>query len=154
MGGTGGRLKREGICVYLQLIHVVVQQKLIQRHKAIILQIKKIFKCTLSGEMITLQIINFVNNFKEQNFQFVNFSLLCISFLFYFSAPYCALTSTFFRFHLLLQFLDMVAWNTDFQSYFLKYTHLILQNILLSIALAKSYKILLTIGSKSSEILL
>ena len=141
MGGTGRGLKREEICVYMQLIHVVVQQKLIQCHKAIILQIKIFLKCTFSGEMIILQMINFVNHFKEQNFQFVKFSLLCISFLFYFPAPYCALTSTFFRFHLLLQFLDMVPWITDFQSYFLKYRHLILQNILLSIALAKSYKI-------------
>ena len=37
----GGRLKREGKCVYLWLIHVVVWQKLAQHCKAIILQLKK-----------------------------------------------------------------------------------------------------------------
>ena len=37
----GGRLTREGIHVYLQLIHAVVQQKLTQHCKAIILQLKK-----------------------------------------------------------------------------------------------------------------
>ena len=39
--GVGGRLKRERIYVYLQLIHVV-QQKLTQHCKAIIPQFKKI----------------------------------------------------------------------------------------------------------------
>ena len=38
--GVGGRFKREGIYVYLQLIHFLVQQKLIQHCKAIILQLK------------------------------------------------------------------------------------------------------------------
>ena len=36
-GWVGGKLKREGIRVYLQLIHVIVQQKLTQHSKAIIL---------------------------------------------------------------------------------------------------------------------
>ena len=36
-----GRLKRKGIYVYLQLIHFILQQKLIQYFKAIILQLKK-----------------------------------------------------------------------------------------------------------------
>ena len=40
-GGVGGRSKREGIYVYLQLIHSVVQQKLTQRCKATIPQLKK-----------------------------------------------------------------------------------------------------------------
>ena len=40
-GGVGGRLQREGICVCIQLIHFVVQQKLTQHCKAIILQFKK-----------------------------------------------------------------------------------------------------------------
>ena len=40
--GVGGRLKKEEICVYIQLTHVVVQQKLTQCCKAIILQWKKI----------------------------------------------------------------------------------------------------------------
>ena len=44
MGGVvGGRLKRQGICVYLWLIHVVVQWKLTQHCGAIILQLKIIF---------------------------------------------------------------------------------------------------------------
>ena len=34
------RLKRDGIHIYLQLIHIVVQQKLTQHCKAIILQSK------------------------------------------------------------------------------------------------------------------
>ena len=36
-----GRLRREGIDTYLQLIHVVVQQKLAQHCKATVLQFKK-----------------------------------------------------------------------------------------------------------------
>ena len=40
-GGLGGRSKREGIYVYIQLIHFVVQQKLTQHCKANILQYKK-----------------------------------------------------------------------------------------------------------------
>ena len=39
--GWGGRLKREGTYVYIQQIYVVVQQKLTQHCKAIILQLKK-----------------------------------------------------------------------------------------------------------------
>ena len=38
--GGGGRLKREGICGYLTLIHIFVQQKLTQYCKGIILQMK------------------------------------------------------------------------------------------------------------------
>jgi len=38
--GVRGRLKGEGIYVYLHLIHIVVQQKVTQYCKAIILQIK------------------------------------------------------------------------------------------------------------------
>ena len=38
----GGRIKREGIYVYLYLIHIIVQQELTQQHgKAIILHLKK-----------------------------------------------------------------------------------------------------------------
>ena len=36
--GVGGRLKREGIYLYIQLVHAVVQQKLTQHYKAVILQ--------------------------------------------------------------------------------------------------------------------
>ena len=39
--GLGGRLKREGIYVYVSLIHAVVEQKPTQNCKAIILQLKK-----------------------------------------------------------------------------------------------------------------
>ena len=39
--GVGGRSEREGTCVYLKLIHLVVRQKLTQHCKAIILQLKK-----------------------------------------------------------------------------------------------------------------
>ena len=38
------RLQREGIYIYLWLIHVVVQQKLIKHCKAIILKLKINFK--------------------------------------------------------------------------------------------------------------
>ena len=37
----GGRFKKEGIYVYIELLHIVVQQKLIQHCKAIIFQFKK-----------------------------------------------------------------------------------------------------------------
>ena len=39
-GGVGGRLKGEGIYVYIQLIHIIVQQKPTQNCKAITLQLK------------------------------------------------------------------------------------------------------------------
>ena len=39
--GMGGRLDREGIYVYIWLIHYVVQQKLTQHCKIIIVQFKK-----------------------------------------------------------------------------------------------------------------
>ena len=39
-GRVEGRFKRKGIYVYIQLIHVAVQQKLTQHCKAIILQLK------------------------------------------------------------------------------------------------------------------
>ena len=39
--GSGRRLEREGIYVYIQLIHIVVKQKLTQHCKAIILQFLK-----------------------------------------------------------------------------------------------------------------
>ena len=40
-GWVGGRFKREGIYVYILLIHFVVQQKPTQHCKAIMLQLKK-----------------------------------------------------------------------------------------------------------------
>ena len=39
---VGGRLKREGICVYTWLIHADSQQKVTEHYKEIILQLKKI----------------------------------------------------------------------------------------------------------------
>ena len=47
-GKVGGRLKTEGLHVYLWLIHIVVPQKLTQHSKKIILQLKTIFKWVLS----------------------------------------------------------------------------------------------------------
>ena len=46
--GVGGRLKREGIYVYLQLILIIVQLELTQHCKAIILKLKKeiFFSCS------------------------------------------------------------------------------------------------------------
>ena len=41
--GRGGRVKREAIYVYLELIHVAVQQKPMQHCKAITLQLKRKF---------------------------------------------------------------------------------------------------------------
>ena len=40
-GGEGGRPRREGIYVYIELIHFIVQQKIAQHGKVIILQLKK-----------------------------------------------------------------------------------------------------------------
>ena len=40
VGWEGGRLQREGMYVYTQLIHTVVQKELTQHCKAIILQLK------------------------------------------------------------------------------------------------------------------
>ena len=40
-GGLEGSLKREGMYVHLELIHTVVQQKLTQHCKAIILHLKE-----------------------------------------------------------------------------------------------------------------
>ena len=37
-GGVGEEFKREGICVYLELIHFIVQQKRSQHCKAILFQ--------------------------------------------------------------------------------------------------------------------
>ena len=40
--GMQRRLRKEGVYAYLQLIHIVLQQKLTQLFKAIIFQLKKI----------------------------------------------------------------------------------------------------------------
>ena len=48
-GGVGGRSKRQGIYVYIQLIHFIVQQKPTQNCKPIILQFKKM-KCNIHVE--------------------------------------------------------------------------------------------------------
>ena len=37
---VGGRLKKEGTCVYVRLIHFIAQQKLTQHCKATLLQLK------------------------------------------------------------------------------------------------------------------
>ena len=56
--GGIGRLKKEGIYVYIQLIHIVVQQKLAPYCKAIILQQKlnKIKRVTLNYQFLMDQI--------------------------------------------------------------------------------------------------
>ena len=51
----GGRLKREGTCVYLWLIHVVIWQKPTQHCKAIILQLIINFK--ISGRVLRKAIV-------------------------------------------------------------------------------------------------
>ena len=40
-GGVEGRLKKEGISIYIKLVHATIQQKLTQNSKAIILHKKK-----------------------------------------------------------------------------------------------------------------
>ena len=47
--GRTRKLRRESICVYLWLIHIVVWQKLTQHCKAIILQLKKKKHCQISN---------------------------------------------------------------------------------------------------------
>ena len=46
-GVMGGRLKRKGIYVYIQLIHIVVQQKLTQHCKAIISSVQSLSRVQL-----------------------------------------------------------------------------------------------------------
>ena len=49
-GRVGARLRREVIHAFLQLIHIVVQQKIIQRGKPIMLLLKnKNSYCTITG---------------------------------------------------------------------------------------------------------
>ena len=43
-GRVGGGFKTEGLCVYVQLIHFVVRQKLIQQCKASVFQLFKRLK--------------------------------------------------------------------------------------------------------------
>ena len=50
MGGVGERLKKQGTYVYLELIQVVVQQKLTQHGKAVILQLKINLKKNITTE--------------------------------------------------------------------------------------------------------
>ena len=56
-GGGGGRSKREGIYVYLCLIHFTLQQELTQHCEAVILPSKKkekeIYKCNLQEKSRT-----------------------------------------------------------------------------------------------------
>ena len=47
---SGGRFQREGIYVYIELTHFIVQQKLTQHCKAIILQLKKKIKDPDAGK--------------------------------------------------------------------------------------------------------
>ena len=76
-GRLRGRLKREGIFVYLQLIRTVVQEKLIQHCKAIILPLKKkrwgrLWE-TLYGicykrlDFLLRTMVRLLKNFKKRN---------------------------------------------------------------------------------------
>ena len=58
----GGRFRRDGIYAYIQLIHTVVQQKLTQHCKAIILQLKKIALLNASTLEICVVIKKIFNN--------------------------------------------------------------------------------------------
>ena len=49
---VGGKFKRDGICVYLWLIHVEVLQKTTKICKAIILQLKKIAKIFFQNNLL------------------------------------------------------------------------------------------------------
>ena len=51
----GGRLRWQGIYVYLWSIHIVVQQKLTQHRKAIILQFKKTYQVSYTYHAINMQ---------------------------------------------------------------------------------------------------
>ena len=51
-GVVGGRSKREGIYVYIQLIHTVVQQELTQHCRTIIPQLKKKRRLSLTATLI------------------------------------------------------------------------------------------------------
>ena len=71
--GVRGRLEREGMCVYLQLIHIVLQQKLIQHCKAIILQLKINFK---NAYPFRLGISLLANIYKDM-YNLVCYSIVC-----------------------------------------------------------------------------
>ena len=62
---TGGRFKREGMCVYLWLIHVEVWQKTAKFCKAIILQLKKLIKKVIV--ILYIPISNTKNSFSSRN---------------------------------------------------------------------------------------
>ena len=54
-GWRGGRLEREGIYVYLQLIHTAVRRKPTKHSKAIFLQLKKKINKGMSTEQLSKQ---------------------------------------------------------------------------------------------------
>ena len=58
--GMGGRLRREGTYIYLWLIHVVMWQRPIQYHKAIILQLNINFK--ISGRILRKAIAQIISS--------------------------------------------------------------------------------------------
>ena len=60
--GVGGSLKREGIYVYLWLIHIVVWQKPIQHCKAIIHQIKK----QLASTFLIIVFVSTILHFRSE----------------------------------------------------------------------------------------
>ena len=72
-GGVGGRFQREGIYVYLWLIHVVVRQKPIQRCKAIIIQLKISLKKNFRNG---ISLRNNSYNFRSNNDVITSYHLL------------------------------------------------------------------------------
>ena len=51
---VGGRFKREGMCIYLWLIHIDVWQKSTQHYKVIIFQLNVFFLSADSGSYLRL----------------------------------------------------------------------------------------------------
>ena len=47
--GVGGKFKREGMYVYIQLIHFVIQKKLLQYYEATIPQLKNNLGCKVKN---------------------------------------------------------------------------------------------------------
>ena len=66
---VGGRLMREWICIYLQLIHTVVQQKQTQHCKAIILQLKNL-------KLSQLKLKKTQQNIAFPSFPFLTYSVI------------------------------------------------------------------------------
>ena len=64
-GGVKGRLRRDGTYVYLCLIHGVIQQKLTQHCKAIILQLKINLKLKKNGQILWVHLHEVTRKIKR-----------------------------------------------------------------------------------------